>query len=157
MNKRGGQPGEKVPLVVRFWSKVIPQVGGCWLWTAGVNACGYGYIKVLGRMQLAHRVAYALLVGEIPRGKEIDHVKDRGCEHRHCVNPAHLEVVTHAENVARGNAGAHLGAKTHCPKGHPYSPENTSIGTLGQRSCRICKRTDAAARRALRREIHGNA
>lgn len=84
----------------RFWSKVN-KTETCWLWTAAiVQSTGYGRIGTGGRhhMNSAHRVAYEMMVGPIPKGLQIDHL----CRVRHCVNPAHMEVVTSAENTRRG-------------------------------------------------------
>ena len=82
----------------RFMAKVDTTApGGCWLWTAHRNADGYGVFRFDGQMGGAHRFAYRLLVGPVPEGMELDHL----CRVRHCVNPDHLEVVTHAENVRR--------------------------------------------------------
>jgi len=109
---------------------------------------GYGQFSVPFMMG-AHRFSYQLLVGNIPEGLEIDHL----CRNKICVNPAHLEAVTHLTNMRRGdhNRGRHHAAKTHCPKGHEYTPENTytshralSDGTVGlSRFCRACKRERA--------------
>jgi hypothetical protein len=89
---------------------------------------------------LAHRVAYLALVGPIPEGKELDH----RCRNRACVRPECLELVTHAENVRRGLAGATCRArglaKTHCPAKHPYSGPNLYVTPTGERVCRECKR-----------------
>lgn len=94
----------KLSLAERFWSKVDKNgPDDCWLWTGSCQGAGYGLIgDGAGGLLLAHRVAYELLVGPIPAGRHIDHVKARGCRHRHCVNPAHLEPVTNAENCRRG-------------------------------------------------------
>ena len=81
-------------------------------------------------MALAHRVAYELQVGPIPVGLQLDHL----CRVRSCVNPAHLEPVTSAENTRRGLRAM----KTHCPQGHPYAGENLLIRPTGQRRCRTC-------------------
>lgn len=89
----------------RFWPKVERVEDGCWLWTASLTGDGYGRISLGGKfgpMGLAHRVAYELLVGPIPEGLELDHL----CRVRRCVNPEHLEPVTHAENVRRAQEAA---------------------------------------------------
>lgn len=70
---------------------------GCWLWTGGYNAAGYGLIAVSGRMLRVHRVAYEFYVGPIPESLELDHL----CRNKGCFNPGHLEPVTHKENVRR--------------------------------------------------------
>lgn len=86
----------------RFWLKVDKNgPGGCWLWTSTLIKGGYGRFGLNGRHVLAHRYSYELNVGPIPEGMEIDHVYDRGCRHRNCVNPAHLEPVTKDENIRR--------------------------------------------------------
>lgn len=128
----------------RFWEKV-DQSGGpeaCWPWMAYVKGTGYGQFWYEGRDQHAHRVAYQLVVGPIPEGAEIDHVRARGCTRKDCVNPAHLEAVTHRENTLRSDAPVAANArKTHCEQGHEFTPENTYVvkGRY-QRQCRTCKR-----------------
>ena len=69
--------------------------GGFWLWTACLNPNGYGQVRVAGKAWLAHRRVYTLLVGEIPEGLSLDHT----CRVHRCVNPEHLEPVTHAESL----------------------------------------------------------
>jgi len=90
-----------------------------------------------GKNWRAHRFSFTLHLGEIPDGLELDHL----CKNKLCVKPDHLEAVTHAENVRRGNAGKWQREKTHCPQGHPYSEENTYvIPATGHRQCRECNR-----------------
>lgn len=110
--------------------------GGCWLWTGYVAKTGYARLSVDGNYVYAHRWSYEHHVGPIPAGLVIDHL----CSVRHCVNPDHLEPVTDAENVRRGEGGAHWSAKTHCPRGHAYDEANTYTNPQGRRNCRACAR-----------------
>jgi hypothetical protein len=85
---------------------------------------------------MAHRVAWELMRGPIPRGMTIDHL----CRMPLCVNPSHLEVVTLKENVLRGFGSPAMNArKTHCLKGHPLTLDNVYL-YRGSRSCRMCMR-----------------
>lgn len=79
-----------------------PDLGPCWLWIGTVDRWGYGQMKWQGRRPGSHRVAYELLVGPIPEGLTLDHL----CRVPGCVNPAHLEPVTQAENNRRAAAHA---------------------------------------------------
>lgn len=84
---------------------------------------------------MAHRYSYELSIAPIPDGLQIDHVRARGCTRTDCVNPAHLEAVTPAENLRRSNAASAVNArKDTCPEGHAY---RTALD--GKRFCPICK------------------
>ena len=112
-------------------------MSGCWIWLGGLGKAGYGMAWDGRRMVGAHRLVYVLLVGQVPDGTELDHL----CRNPSCVNPAHLEPVTHHENMMRGkNLGPVNAAKTHCPQGHHYSQANTYFTTKGHRACRECGR-----------------
>ena len=80
----------------------------CLLWQLSTNQSGYGQIATGSRTdgtattRPVHLVAWELEHGPVEKGLELDHVKDRGCRHRHCANLAHLEPVTHHVNVLRG-------------------------------------------------------
>jgi hypothetical protein len=97
----------------------------------------------------AHRVAYVLSVGPIPKGLTIDHL----CRNRGCVNPTHLEAVTQRENTLRSPIAlaALNAAKTHCPKGHPYSGANVELRGRS-RGCRSCHQERSRASAQKRRE-----
>lgn len=87
-------------LDARFW-KYVDASGDCWEWRGGRNMRGYGQYHVdQWRTVQAHRYAYWLTVMSIPDGLELDHL----CRNKGCVNPDHLEPVTHAENVRRSPA-----------------------------------------------------
>ncbi len=120
---------------------IVDDASGCWLWMGAKTSDGYGRICVPGnRKELVHRWMYERIIGPIPEGLEIDHVADRGCVHRHCCNPAHLEAVTHLENVQRGRTGAPNREKTHCPQGHEYAGDNLKVDRHGRRGCVACQR-----------------
>lgn len=111
----------------------------CLLWEGNLNSSGYGRIWVfyaeLGlKQRYVHRVAWEAAFGTIPRGLEIDHL----CCNTTCYYLPHLEVVTREENKRRADARV-----THCPKGHPYSEENTYYSG-GNRACKICHRRNSA-------------
>lgn len=112
--------------------KYIHQTGDCWVWTGAKSSNGYGNYWNRG----AHRVVYELLVGEIPKGKQLDHL----CRNRSCVNPEHLEPVTQKENLLRGIGQCAINAKkTECKRGHIFSSENTYVWR-GKRICRECSK-----------------
>lgn len=115
--------------------------GGCWKWIGARWSKGYGKFTepVTQRRIGAHVWGYKNFVGPIPEGMELDHL----CRNPWCVNPEHLEPVTHLENVRRGLApivnGARNAAKTHCPRGHEYTEANTYYRkNRSGRNCRAC-------------------
>jgi hypothetical protein len=125
----------------RFW-QCVQKTDTCWHWTGklvhGGAKGGYGALSVRNRNILAHRYAYELLVGPIPAGLVIDHL----CRNTGCVNPEHLEPVTIGENVLRGTSYYAVNArKTHCLRGHEYTPENTLRTGKNKtgRECRTCR------------------
>ena len=123
-------------------TKILPnQVTGCWEWIGARDGRGYGNVKVAGRVRKAHRVVYERLRGPIGAEVECDHA----CRVPWCVNPGHIELVSHVENVRRGAArwvaGARQRAKRRCPRGHRYTEANTYVQpSNGGRACRTCAR-----------------
>lgn len=124
----------------RFWNRVDGGGPGCWEWTGGQSGGPqepYGRFRLVGgRKVLAHRFAYELLVGKVPDGLVLDHL----CRNRLCVNPAHLEPVTVAENTMRSPVvPAALNARlTKCKRGHDFDSDNTLIRPDGRRACITC-------------------
>lgn len=72
----------------------------CWVWKGKPNGAGYGRTQQNKKTVLAHRAVYELHMGPIPPGLELDHL----CRVPICVNPDHLDPVTHLVNVRRGRA-----------------------------------------------------
>ena len=133
----------------RFRSKVVVDDSGCWLWCTSLKESGYGLYSTGNSSVSAHRYSYELLVGAVPMGLELDHL----CRVRRCVNPVHLEAVTHAENVRRSNEALGRGPyATHCSAGHDFTPSNTYVdpGNNG-RCCRLCRRETRRRYRERRR------
>lgn len=122
--------------VKNFDAKVIPEPNsGCWLWMGAWDQCGYGSFWHEGKCWRVHRLAYEVLVGPIPDDFEIDHL----CRTRCCINPAHLEAVSRAENMARIHWPN--SAKTHCAQGHLFDEANTYWRPNGKgRQCISCTR-----------------
>lgn len=124
----------------RFWAKVNKDgPNGCWLWTAAYCLSSgdnkYGTFKLAGRRVAPHRFAYESLVGPVPEGLELDHL----CRNTLCVNPQHLEAVTHRVNIGRGLKAVPgiRSRQTACIHGHPFDEENT-YHWGGWRHCRAC-------------------
>lgn len=133
----------------RFWKLVdkngpIPDIcgwdkGQCWTWEGAKNGNGYGNFSLhKGITGQPYRFSYSLVHGAVAENLEADHL----CRNRECVNPDHLEMVTHKENNARGMSPSAIHArKTHCARaGHPLFGENLYVGPQGNRACMECRR-----------------
>ncbi len=137
----------------KVWNRIVIAAGGCWLWQGGKTTAGYGLVNLKGGGdRYLHRLIATAAYGAIPPRIEVDHL----CRVRRCVNPEHLELVTHRENGLRGiSPAAKNAAKTHCDYGHEFTPENTATTRAGARRCRECYRRDnraaSKARTAQRR------
>lgn len=108
---------------------------GCWIWMGWCDSDGYGRVRLNGKMPLAHRATYTLLIGAIPAGLTLDHL----CRIPSCVNPAHLEPVPLRINILRGESlFARRARQTHCIRGHELSGENLVVYN-GGRNCLRCR------------------
>lgn len=140
----------KRPALDRLMEKVIwnGDEDECWVFEGSKGHYGHGYLNVDGRNRQAHVIAYEAFIGPVPAELELDHL----CRNPPCVNPSHLEPVTHRENILRGlSPQAENARKTHCPQGHPYSGDNLyeAPGRAGShRQCRTCIKARNAAKRS---------
>jgi hypothetical protein len=138
-------------LPTSFWKKVVAEPHGyetpCLVWTGSRVANGYGQLTFARKRYLAHRFAFTRLIGPIPDKHDLDHL----CRVRACVNVEHLQPVTRQENLLRGyTITAANAAKTHCPQGHEYTPDNLIRDKRG-RKCRTCNRERMRIRNARKR------
>ena len=131
----------------RFWAKVDIS-DNCWVWTAGTTVRGgYGWFNTGSQPMVAYRVAWLFLVGEVPEGLELDHL----CRNVLCVNPSHLEAVTHRENIWRGESPRIEAARRGtCQRGHSRSESVLRTGTNKVVYCKPCRREKRAIERASR-------
>lgn len=90
----------------RFWAKV-EKTDTCWLWTAYATD-EYGQFHYQGKTVKAYRFAYELVVGPIPKSRELDH---RPTCPKRCVNPAHLRPVIRKHNQ-ENRAGPRKGSSS---------------------------------------------
>jgi hypothetical protein len=125
-----------------------PVPGECWEWTARLVK-GYGAFSENGKQPYVHRRTWTLLVGKIADGLEVDHL----CLNKACCNPAHLEPVTHRENMIR--YGKNKPFPSRCRNEHELAGANLAITPGGRWRCRECTRTSSRATKERRRRARG--
>lgn len=153
----------------RWLKHVSPEPNtGCWLWTNALTSRGYGWFGLSQKngakiQATAHRAGYLFFRGDIAPGLELDH---RHCALKCCVNPWHLEAVTHLENMRSPSGATYLNHfKTICTRGHALVPENVRPARRDApgRRCMACSKiydrmrcgayaTEAEATEAARRD-----
>lgn len=135
----------------RFYAKVAaPDTQSCCLWLGHTSKRGYGRFRLNGVYVNAHRASYILSIGPLSDELDLDHLchtRDTACpggvtcKHRRCVNPEHLEPVTHSENSKRrGDTASLRKTRTHCRNNHPLDAENV-VMNQGKSRCKTCRRT----------------
>lgn len=156
MSDTTARPSRRTPrghqALVRLEAARAEGGTGCWPWPGSLWPTGYGRCRGADGDVLPHRLAWKTWVGPIPPGQTVDHLchtnaltpctPGPACQHRRCVNPGHMELVTRAENSRRSHR--HLLTTGKCKKGHHYA-EHGKIRSSGQRYCGACSR-DATTR-----------
>ena len=141
---RNGRPVQSEEVYRQRWEArlidkiFVCQETGCWIWIAKINKDGRGQVKIRinGKWtsDLAHREVYKVYRGPIPNGTELDHLCRVPC----CVNPWHLEPVTHKVNSQRGMGTWPMNPRrTHCKRGHLLLEANL-VHYEGRNRCRLC-------------------
>lgn len=129
-------PPPRIPVTPdqRFWALVdVRGDADCWPWLGTKTSGGYGAYQGT----TAHRFAYVLTYGPVPDDVQIHH----SCRNEPCVNPRHLAALTRVEHrqLSRASVKPHP-RKTHCKRGHAFTPENTMLSKEGWQKCRECNR-----------------
>lgn len=156
MNAQDGVKGfVAIPLALRMQNYEPVTESGCWVWLGETSSRGYGRIHVDGKKRQAHRIAWEMVNGAMPAHLDACHSCDVEC----CINPAHIWPGTPSENakdaVRKGYVPSNprwQAFKTHCKRGHEFTPENTAARLSNGkyiRRCRQCERDYRKARDAL--------
>lgn len=137
---------------MRDWlAKVRIDTHGCWLWTGSQDGHGYGsaYVHEHKEKRNVYRMMFEWVYGPVPEGYTLDHL----CRVKLCCNPAHLEVVTKAVNIARAGL-AHQAETPTCRKCGASDWMLNGVGSQGQprRRCRNCHRINTGRNNRRYRE-----
>lgn len=122
--------------IERFLEKINVVESGCWIWTAAKNNNGYGIFGLDDKTILSHRFIYEYYYGQICPDLVVHH----RCYNTSCCNPSHLEERTNKENILDIDSSTITAInkrKTHCIRGHEFTPENIYL-LKNRRYCRIC-------------------
>jgi hypothetical protein len=128
--------------IVENFMRKVEVTPECWEWRAGRTSCGYGVTS----WDRAHRISYRMFNGDIPAGMYVLHK----CDNRNCVNPDHLFLGSHADNMADM---AEKGRGRSCPKERHARGSRVGVSKLKEEDIPVIrKRAQSESKAALARE-----
>lgn len=116
----------------RIRGHVIVDSNGCWIWKGGKNPRGYGNVRWTGTTKTAHRVSWEAHHGPIPKGLNVLHK----CDVRACVNPEHLWLGTHQDNMTDMSRKGRVVCRPHRGEEH-YNAKLTEADIVTIRSLKL--------------------
>ncbi|MDO8703390.1 MAG: HNH endonuclease [Sulfuricaulis sp.] len=126
-------------------SRTVESPSGCWDWTGAQQGVGYGFVPAkMHKSRYAHRAMYEAVCSPIPSGYFVLH----SCDNPRCINPAHLMVGTHKDNMRDRDAKGRTKLPPHtCGQKQPAAKMTDETVIAARRDvANGMKQKDAAAK-----------